>query len=189
MQAKKRKEEMRDLARSKRFELTEEEILQKSSAIREKVLLSVKDCRCIMIYLSKEPEVETLRLSEELLAEGKTLIVPIIEKDTGTLRLSKLKSTSVLIRSTFGVLEPIGNEIPVGNEEIDAVIVPMLAFDRSGARLGYGAGYYDRFFSRPTNAEIIGLAYSCQEISSICCESFDKRMDLIITEDEVIRIK
>jgi 5-formyltetrahydrofolate cyclo-ligase len=88
-----------------------------------------------MVYISKEPEVETLDLTEELISEGKTVVVSIIEKETGTLRLSKLRSTSVLVRSTFGVPEPTENEIPVKKEELEAVIVPMLAFDRSGARL------------------------------------------------------
>lgn len=67
---------------------------------------------------------------------GKTVIVPVIKKDTGTLRLSKINSTSVLVKSTFGVPETTGNEIPAKREEPEAVIVPMLAFDRSGSRLG-----------------------------------------------------
>lgn len=186
MPAKTRKEEMRTAAKAKRMELSAGDIAEKSRCIRENVLFRVKNCNCIMVYISKEPEVETLELTEKLIAAGKTVIVPIIEKETKTLRLSKLSSTSVLVRSTFGVPEPLGNEIPVKREELEAIIVPMLAFDRSGARLGYGAGYYDRFFSEPLDAKIIGIAFSCQEMKSIECESFDKKMDIIITEKEVI---
>jgi len=186
MPAKTKKEEMRIAAKAKRMELSAADIVQKSHSIQERVLSVIKDCNSVMVYISKEPEVETLELTEKLISSGKTVIVPIIEKETGTLRLSKLNSTSDLVRSTFGVPEPIGNEIPVKKEEIEAVIVPMLAFDRSGARLGYGAGYYDRFFSEPLNALIIGIAFSCQEINSIECEIFDKKMDIIITEEEVI---
>jgi 5-formyltetrahydrofolate cyclo-ligase len=62
----------------------------------------------------------------------------------------------------------------------------MLAFDRSGHRLGYGAGYYDRFLESNPHLLKIGLAFSCQEAQSLPSDAHDIRMDIIITEDEVI---
>lgn len=141
-----------------------------------------------MIYISKDPEVETMELLENLLSAGIRVVVPIIERETGSLRLSVVRFPEVFVQSTFGVPEPIGSEIPIYAGEIEAVVVPMLAFDRSGSRLGYGAGYYDRFFSENPCSRIIGLAYSSQEAADIPGEGFDVGMDVIITESEVFRI-
>jgi 5-formyltetrahydrofolate cyclo-ligase len=75
------------------------------------------------------------------------VIVPIIERETRTLRLSYLTNPDVLITSTFNVPEPIGNEIPVSADTVEVAIIPLIAFDLHGNRLGYGAGYYDRFLT------------------------------------------
>ena len=86
-------------------------------------------------------------LIRHLLQKGVRVVVPIIERETRTLRLSCLEDPGDLVISTFSVPEPIGNEIPVCGEDLEVIIVPLLAFDRAGHRLGYGAGYYDRFLS------------------------------------------
>jgi 5-formyltetrahydrofolate cyclo-ligase len=83
-------------------------------------------------------------------------------------------------------LEPIGNEIPARPEEVKIVIVPILAFDRRGHRLGYGAGYYDRFLSAHPHLIKIGLAFSCQEVAEVPAEQNDVRMDVVITERDRI---
>ncbi|HJJ51166.1 MAG TPA: 5-formyltetrahydrofolate cyclo-ligase, partial [Methanocorpusculum sp.] len=80
----------------------------------------------------------------------------------------------------------ISAEKPAAASSIDVVLVPMVGFDRVGHRLGYGAGYYDRFFEKNPNIPRIGMAYACQEMECIPSEWFDARMDLIVTEDEVI---
>lgn len=69
----------------------------------------------------------------------------------------------------------------------DLVIVPLLGFDRSGNRLGYGGGYYDKFLSRNNCKEAIGLGYSLQEVKSLPVEEHDQKLDLIITEKEIIK--
>ena len=84
---------------------------------------------------------------ESLLSGGVGVVVPVIETETCSLRLSFIDDLSVLVSSTFSVPEPIGNEIPAREEDIGAVVVPLIAFDQKGHRLGYGAGYYDRFLS------------------------------------------
>ena len=122
-----------------------------------------------------------------LLEEGKTVVVPIIEKETHTLRLSYLTSMDQLEPGTFRVPEPLTHEQPAPASSIDAVLVPMVGFDRKGHRLGYGAGYYDRFFEKNPHIPRIGMAYACQEVELIPTEPFDARMDYVVTEDEVIR--
>jgi len=136
-----------------------------------------------MVYCSKAPEVDTSTIIPALLSQGKRVVVPIIEKETTSLRLSYVNDPCHLVESTFRVPEPIGNEEPVQAMDVDVVLVPMLAFDRAGNRLGYGAGYYDRFLSANPGIRKIGLAFSCQEISSVPAEANDIRMDCIVTEN------
>jgi 5-formyltetrahydrofolate cyclo-ligase len=140
-----------------------------------------------MLYASKGSEVNTRPLMEALLSEGVGVVVPVIEKETRSLRLSYINDLSVLVRSTFSVPEPVGNELPARGEEIRTAVVPMLAFDRTGHRLGYGAGYYDRFLSGHQNMNTIGVAFSCQEVPLVPADANDIAMNMIVTEDELIR--
>jgi 5-formyltetrahydrofolate cyclo-ligase len=141
----------------------------------------------VMVYVSKPFEVDTYRFIEMLLSRKKRVIVPIIERETKTLRLSYLDRTSDLRESTFQVPEPVGSEQPVHPHDVKAVIVPVLAFDRRGHRLGYGAGYYDRFLSANPHLVKIGLAFSCLEVDEVPAEIKDIGMDMIVTDVEIIR--
>lgn len=141
------KAELRDAARHRRSSLTPDEIAEKSAGICTRLLGIIDRMDPVMVYVSKPFEVNTHGLIEELLSRKKRVIVPIIERENKTLRLSYLSSTADLVVSTFRVPEPVGSERPVHPHDVKTVIVPMLAFDRRGHRLGYGAGYYDRFLS------------------------------------------
>jgi formylmethanofuran--tetrahydromethanopterin N-formyltransferase len=89
-----------------------------------------------MVYTSKEKEVNTSPLITTLFERRNPVIVPIIVKEDVSLRLSYLRDFSVLVPSTFGVPEPIGNEIPATGENVDTIILPILGFDRTGRRMG-----------------------------------------------------
>lgn len=156
----------------------------KITVLAESVL---KDKQSVLSYAAKDPEVETLVLINHLLNAGKTVSVPIIEKETRTLRLSRLFSVADLEPSTFNVPEPLSKENPISPSEIETVIIPLLGFDRKGNRIGYGAGYYDRFLKDNPHLEKIGLAYACQEVDLVPTEENDIRLDMVITESEIIR--
>lgn len=140
-----------------------------------------------MVYVSKDPEVDTLPLLRHLLGEKKRVVVPIIQREDRSLRLSYLTSLSTLRPSTFNVPEPIGNEIPAEAERIEVAVIPLVGFDRKGNRIGYGAGYYDRFLQKNRQMMKIGVAFACQEVPIVPAEPFDIRMDVIITEEGVHR--
>lgn len=141
----------------------------------------------VLVYCAKDPEVETSRIITYLLDEDIPVIVPIIQKEDVSLRLSYLQDPSCLVSSTFHVPEPIGSEIPANPADVTSAIIPMLGFDRSGARLGYGAGYYDRFLSENRHIRTIGLAYSCQEEPLLPTDANDISMAVIVTENGVLR--
>jgi len=122
-----------------------------------------------------------------LLGRGTKVVVPIIERESRTLRLSYLEDPAYLVEGTFHVPEPLGHEIPATPADLAVVITPMVGFDRSGNRLGYGAGYYDRFLAGIRGVPVIGLAFSCQEVPLIPACPDDIGVDIVVTEEGIIR--
>jgi len=180
------KNELRLILKERRFSLSDEERNTLSEEIAKRLEPLLKQKTSILFYASKLPEVETLSLMDRMLKAGKIISVPIIEKETHTLRLSKIDSIDELKPSTFSVPEPITSEKPISPDSIDTVLLPLLGFDRAGRRLGYGAGYYDRFLAKNSHLLKIGLAYSLQEEWEIPVESTDIRLDYVVTEKELI---
>jgi len=180
------KQGVRKKARLKRDSLSKEDTSGWSREICTSLLHILDGESPVMVYASKEREVDTRTLISGLLERGIRVVVPIIEREGRRLRLSYLDTMDVLSPSTFAVPEPVGHEIPADPADVRVVIVPMMAFDRHGHRLGYGAGYYDRFLSENTHMEKIGVAFSCQEMDLIPADENDVRMDVIVTEKDVI---
>ena len=181
------KQLLRDRARALRSSLSPAEILEKSERICHNLMDVIDGQNPLMVYVSKPMEVHTRALIGQLLAQGKAVVVPIIEKETKTLRLSYIEDPAVLSRSTFDVPEPVGHELPAQASDVKAVIIPMLAFDKRGNRLGYGAGYYDRFLTAHPHMTRIGIAFACQELMEIPTDPTDAGMDLIVTDCGIIR--
>ena len=181
-----KKKLLRDHARTVRASLSSEEIEEKSGLIFRRLLEVLDGTDPLMVYASKPLEVNTKVLIGHLIAQGKTVVVPIIEKDKKTLRLSFLNDPGVLQESTFHVPEPVGCELPAQASQVKAAIIPMLAFDKKGNRLGYGAGYYDRFLSSHPHLTRIGIAFSCQEVEEIPTDTTDARMDIIVTDTGIL---
>jgi 5-formyltetrahydrofolate cyclo-ligase len=177
---------LRDHARAIRASLSPAEIWEKSERICRNLMDVLDSKNPLMVYISKPSEVHTWALIGHLLAKGKTIVVPIIEKDTKTLRLSYLDDPAVLSQSTFNVSEPVGHELPAQASDVKAVIIPMLAFDKRGNRLGYGAGYYDRFLTTYPHLTRIGIAFACQELAEIPADPTDAGMDMIVTDTGII---
>ncbi len=178
---------LREQAKEARSLLSPQEIATHSAVIERRLLDHLNGFTTIMVYVSKTPEAETKDLIIDLNRRGVRVVVPIIEKETCSLRLSYLPDPSVLVPSTFNVPEPIGHELPARPEDVEVVIIPMLAFDAEGNRLGYGAGYYDRFLCRYPHPQKIGIAFSCQQAKNIPADENDVKMDYIVTEKGITR--
>ena len=177
---------IRAILRQRKNAMDPEDRQKKSRTICRHLMTLLREQETVMVYTSKEKEVNTVPLITSLLEAGNPVIVPIIVKEDISLRLSYLMDFSALVPSTFGVPEPIGNEIPARGEDVDTIILPMLGFDRTGARIGYGAGYYDRFLEKYPVLHKIGIAFACQEIERLPLDETDVRMDHIVTEEGII---
>nr|WP_320160503.1 5-formyltetrahydrofolate cyclo-ligase [uncultured Methanoregula sp.] len=180
------KSSLREILRRKKDAMLPEERLEKSQGICRHLMGIIRDNETVMAYTSKEKEVNTEPLIRALFMRGNPVVVPIIVKEDVSLRLSYIRDFSALVPSTFGVPEPIGSEIPAAAEDLDMIILPMLGFDRAGGRIGYGAGYYDRFLSKNPELRKIGIAFACQEVETLPQEENDIRMDVIVTEDGIV---
>ncbi len=180
------KELLREILRERRSSLSDQERLTYSISICNTALSCIRDHETIMTYVAKELEVGTLPLIKEALYRTIPIVVPIIVTKNTSLHLSYLTDISTLIPSTFQVLEPIGREIPANPDTVTTAFIPMLGFDRNGSRLGYGAGFFDRFLYKNNHIKKIGLAFSCQEIVNIPVCRNDISMDMIVTEKEII---
>jgi 5-formyltetrahydrofolate cyclo-ligase len=180
------KNRVRQQMREKREALTPSERLEKSERICRNVMRLIRDGQTVMVYSAKELEVNTTLFIRSLFQRGNEVVVPIIVKADVSLRLSYLRDLSVLVPSTFNVPEPIGNEIPADPKDIHTIILPMLGFDRKGGRLGYGAGYYDRFLAGNPQIRKIGIAFSCQEAERVPVDENDIHMNCIVTEEGIV---
>lgn len=180
------KSEIRLELKARREEIPLGERREKSYHITKHLEKLLSDYSVILAYVAKEPEVETMVIINHLLEKEKKVIVPIIQKETKTLRFSYLESISELEPGTFMVPEPHKYEKPADPKTIEVAILPVVGFDRNGNRLGYGAGYYDRFLEKYPNLVKIGIAFACQETHNIPVEPFDAKMDYVVTEGGVI---
>jgi 5-formyltetrahydrofolate cyclo-ligase len=183
------KNSIRQILRQRKEAMIPEDRLEKSKRVCYHLMTLIQDGETVMVYTSKEKEVNTKPLITTLFEHGNPVIVPIIVKDDISLRLSYLRDFSVLVPSTFGVPEPVGNEILATGENVDTIILPMLGFDRTGGRMGYGAGYYDRFLAKNQNVRKIGIAFACQEYDNLPVDENDIPMDYSITEEGIVYSK
>ena len=186
----KEKKKLRTEMQEQRNRLSEEEILDRSSKIKDQLnsLLTNNSYKNYMSYVSVRSEVRTIEIIKQLLKNKKNVSVPVCVPKTTELIASQIFHMNELVPSHFGLLEPKSDLIrPIEPETIEIVFVPGLAFDRKGNRLGYGKGYYDGFLKRVSpNTLKIGLAYSFQVIEKVPVDSADVPLDIIITENEII---
>lgn len=134
----------------------------------------------ILLYHALSDEVPTQALMDQLVAQGKTVLLPCVINDTD-MELRRYTGPQDLQTGSFGIQEPTG-ELFTDYDAIDVAIVPGMAFDAEGHRLGRGKGYYDRFLSRVPHLYKIGLCFSWQLVDQVPYDEHDIKMD------EVIRI-
>jgi 5-formyltetrahydrofolate cyclo-ligase len=142
----------------------------------------------IHCYLAMRSEVDTRPLIGDALARGKRVVVPVVVPKAADLSHAWLASLGAndLVAGNFGTFNPREMR-PALPGDWDLTIVPMLAFDRRGYRLGYGKGYYDRLLGA-TRMPTIGVAFAAQEVDALPVEPYDVPLDCIVTEEEVIKL-
>lgn len=163
----------------KRLDLDSETYALKSNLIISKLKRHPQfiQAKSIGIYVSFRHEVETVNLINEIIND-KIICVP---KTNGKLMVfHQILSINELKESKLGILEP-DNDRLVNKTDLDLLIIPIVGYDQNGNRLGYGGGYYDRYLS-DYQGNVIGLAFSFQEVTHLPVEAFDIPLEMIINE-------
>jgi len=147
----------------------------------------VRRARRIALYAALPDEVPSRPLFDALATLRKTLLLPRVLRQN-EVAFAVVTDWSALRPGRYGVLEPPALAVPIEPEEGDLVLVPGVAFDRAGNRLGRGKGCYDRAFppGAPRPPLLIGVAYELQFVAAVPHTARDRRMDAVVTESALL---
>jgi 5-formyltetrahydrofolate cyclo-ligase len=143
----------------------------------------------ILFFISFRSEVDTLSMIQRALEEGRTACIPCTDMNDKSMVASRiLNMDGDLEMGNYNILEPREECLrPVPPDQIDVILMPGVAFDITGGRLGYGGGYYDRFLEKcGSHCTLIALAFELQVVDHVPCADHDHHIHKIVTEKRVI---
>lgn len=173
------KQELRSAIRARKRAMTQEEIQIRSDALCQKFLESDAYRRASTLYgyLPYNQEVRTWPILERAIADGKRVAVPKVYGDE--MKFIYLEDLTQVEKGYSGIPEPIADG-PVAEDKTALVLMPGLAFDPQGHRIGYGGGFYDKFLSREPEHPTLALCYEFQMVEKLETEQFDIPVDEVI---------
>ncbi len=180
------RDEQRNIAKEKRLDIKKELYQAYSDTICLKLMnLDIYEkASLIMAYCPINNEVDTSLLLDECL-EAKKLALPRTDINKKTITPCEVHSLADLKMGAYNIFEPGENCSKAAIDKIDIIVVPLVAFDKKGTRLGYGGGYYDKLLAKMPDCKKIGIAFSFQEMDSIQRENHDIELDMVITEKKI----
>ena len=182
------KEALRKFLINRRSELGPSIDFQSNILNNIKPLIEEIENEYIGTYISFRDELDTKKLNQYLLERELNLALPAIDFQTKEINFFMYKKNTELIENKFSILEP-ENKVEVIFPKI--IFIPLLGYTKSGFRLGYGGGYYDKYLSKNGICDVkkIGIAFSFQEVEEIPVEDHDERLDWILTEKHLYKVQ
>lgn len=176
----KNKKEIRAYIRALKKQYSNEELIELSRPVTDKLLKhkKVKEAQTILMYYSLADEVYTHDTITKLVNMNKTVLLPRVIDDENMI-ICHYKSDKDLSEGAFHIMEPIGEEFTDYNK-IELCIVPGMSFDSNNNRLGRGKGYYDRFLAKVPNSYKIGVCFDFQKLKEIPSGKYDINVDEVI---------
>jgi 5-formyltetrahydrofolate cyclo-ligase len=173
------KAELRQQIRLQKRQMTEAEIIQKSERLFHlfTATQSYQNAKSVYGYMSYNQEVRTLPILEQALRDGKRVAIPKCY-DT-EMRFIWMEDLSCTVQSSCGIPEPTSDG-PVADDKTALVLMPGMAFDEAGHRIGYGGGYYDRFLAAEPDHPTLALCYDFQMLEELPIEEFDIPVDTVL---------
>lgn len=182
------KQTIRQLMLAKRRALSPLQVEELSQLVQRTLISSAEfaEAKTLALYAPIHNEVGTEELMRQALSAGKTVLYPAV--GTGALVFRQICNPAALHKGVFGIYEP-GNSCAIyAPQDIDIIVIPGVAFDRKGRRIGYGKGYYDKtLHSLEGTGRFVGFCYDFQLLDEIVGEPHDVSMDLIVSETRAIR--
>ena len=173
------KQELRASIRAQKRAMTEEEIVSRSEKLAALFLASdaYRNAKTIYGYLHYNQEVRTVSMLEQALKDGKRVAVPKCYGDE--MKFIFMDDLSKVEKGYAGIPEPIADD-PVADDETALVLMPGLAFDPQGHRIGYGGGFYDKFLAAEPGHPTLALCYAFQMLPHLETEEFDIPVDTVL---------
>jgi 5-formyltetrahydrofolate cyclo-ligase len=177
------KQRMRELLIQKRRMLSDEDRTNMSAAILEQLekMTVFQEAKTVLLYYPKNNEVDVLPLFKR--HKDKTLLLPVTHRNGMT--ANPYEGNDKMHRGNFGIPEPT---TPAYEGKIDVIIVPAVAFDKNGNRLGRGGGYYDRFLKKQPHATLIGVGYDFQLVDEVPVRKHDQKVHRVILPSQTILV-
>lgn len=173
------KKELRKQIREQKRAMTPQQIESASEKLMELFLATeqYRQAKTIYGYLPYNQEVRTVPILEQALADGKKVAVPKIYGDE--MRFIYLADLNQVEKGYSGIPEPI-EDGPLGDDPTALVLMPGMAFDKEGHRIGYGGGFYDKFLAQEPGHPTVALCYDFQIVKELPTEEFDIPVDLVL---------
>ena len=182
------KKEIRSQMRRIRREMSPQTVQEKNDRIYKRLIATqqYRQAKTVVVYVSKELEVDTRRLMEHAWADGKQVAAPRCVENTRLMKMHLIGSMEDLEEGAYGILEPYSN-LPVLEDTTNAIcIVPAFCNDYRGYRVGYGGGYYDRWLES-FSGTTVGLCRECVLQRSLPVEPHDLGVHVLVTDRRVLR--
>jgi len=173
-----RKEELRRLMRHQKRQFSQQQLEELSLAVIQRLKPHLANVKVVLAYYSLPDEVCTHRFIDDLVAEGKTVLLPrVIDGQQMQLRL--YSGLGDLREGAFHIMEPTG-ALFVDYQQIGVALIPGMAFDAEGHRLGRGKGYYDRFLPSLGGVRKLGVCFDFQKVQEVPVDAYDVAVDEVV---------
>lgn len=183
------KKQLRGKLLAVRRKLNSEFVITQSDNMAQRLFLwpFYQRAKVVMLFLSMPDEPQMTSIMDHSWREGKTVCVPNMRQEFGLMDAAIIDNREGLIRGRYNLLVPDPAYLSlIDPEKIDLIIVPAVAYDAKGNRLGMGAGYYDRFIPRATQAVLVGAIWSSNIIDDIPIAEYDKPVQYLLTENGIM---
>ncbi len=175
------KDEIRISMQKKRRELKKDFKAYASNQISNKIFPMISSLNCVMVYLPSFNEPDTFAVVKYLIENNIKVVVPISNVNDFTITPSYISGIGDLKKGAYGILEPdVISKVKL--DDIDLILVPGIAFSKSGDRIGFGKGYYDKLLENFSGKKV-GVCYDFQVVENLPTSKHDIKMDIIVTEE------
>lgn len=188
------KKSLRQQLITQRKQLSQANQLEKSSLITSQLIQHAifRQADSIACYLACKGEVNTQAIMQTIWTQGRQCYLPVLtQEQDNTMEFVSYNPKTILERNRYGIVQPTFAESNgILPSQLDLVLLPLVAYDNQGSRLGMGAGFYDRVFAFKQQQSmakplLIGLAYDFQQVEKLPCEPWDIQLDGVATESGV----